>query len=52
MDFLGDIGGVTALLIEVVNFVLGGYLAYHSSIETMLSLYSYTREIEEIRTGA
>ena len=40
MDFLGDVGGVADLLMQTSFFIFGGYLTFHSSIETMKALYS------------
>jgi hypothetical protein len=40
MDFLGSVGGVTEVLTRTSCFMIGGFLAWNSAIETMLSLYS------------
>jgi hypothetical protein len=40
MDFLGSIGGIAEVLTKTAGFMLGGYLAWNSSIETLISLYS------------
>ena len=40
MDFLGDVGGVVEVLSSTAVFLIGGYLAWHQAIETMISLYS------------
>ena len=39
MDWLSSIGGTLKALMNLYVFILGGYLAFNSSIETMSSLY-------------
>lgn len=40
MDLLGDIGGISEILMQLASLFLGGYLTFHSSIETMKVLYN------------
>ena len=38
-DWLGDVGGVVALLLVMAGFVLAGYSAFHAKVEILNSLY-------------
>jgi len=40
MDLLGDVGGVSDILMSVAFFLCGGYVTFHASVETMKELYS------------
>ena len=39
IDFLGDMGGITEILVCGILWVVGGYLNFNSSIEIMSSMY-------------
>jgi len=39
MDFIGSLGGVSDLLLQIVGWIFGGYAAFHSSIATLAALY-------------
>jgi hypothetical protein len=39
MDFIGNLGGVSGLLLEILGWIIGGYAAFHSSIATLAILY-------------
>jgi hypothetical protein len=39
MDFIGDIGGVTGIMLQICGWILGGYAAFHSAFMTMSALY-------------
>lgn len=39
MDFIGSLGGVSNLLLQIVGWVFGGYAAFHSSTATLAALY-------------
>jgi len=39
MDFLGDIGGVEEILMDLAIFILGSWLAFEKAIEFMHALY-------------
>ena len=41
MMFLGNLGGVTDLLLQIAGVILGGYAAFHSSFATIASLYIF-----------
>lgn len=47
MDWLGDVAGITGFLMNLACSVFGGYISYHSSIETMKSLYSIPENFQE-----
>ena len=44
MDLLGDVGGVSEVLVKTSMLIFGGYFAFHSSIEQMKGLYSETQD--------
>jgi hypothetical protein len=39
MMFIGDLGGVSELLLQICGWILGGYAAFHSAYSTMSALY-------------
>ena len=39
MDFIGDIGGVPDLLLQVGGWVIGSYAAFYASLSTFSELY-------------
>lgn len=39
MDFIGDLGGVPDLLLQICGWVLGGWAAFHSSFATLSHLF-------------
>ena len=39
IDFLGDVGGVSELLIWLCLFIFGGYLNFTKTLELMCSMY-------------
>jgi hypothetical protein len=39
MDFIGDIGGVTGIMLQIFGWILGGYASYHSAFMTIAALY-------------
>jgi len=45
MDFLGNIGGVIELLLMCGNFVLGGYLTFHSRLINIGILYKFKENL-------
>jgi len=49
-DFLGSVGGIVEILTRSASFVLGGYLAWNSAIETMVSLYSCEHSCSNVGT--
>ena len=40
MDWLGDVGGLSEVLMTTAVFMVGGYANYSGKIEMMLHLYS------------
>ena len=49
MDFIGNIGGVQGILIQIAGWVFGGYAAFHSAFQTISVLYKIKGE--EISNG-
>lgn len=47
---LTDVGGTSELLIRLANFLFGGYLSFHSSIEIMRSLYHHNPKLRKLNT--
>lgn len=39
MDFIGDLGGVPAIMLQLAGWVIGSYSAFHASYATMSALY-------------
>jgi hypothetical protein len=39
MDFIGTLGGVSGLLLEILGWVFGGYATFHSGFATLAALY-------------
>mmetsp|Transcript_41931 Transcript_41931/g.64188 ORF Transcript_41931/g.64188 Transcript_41931/m.64188 type:complete len:140 (-) Transcript_41931:166-585(-) len=39
MDFIGTLGGVTDILLQILGWVLGGYAVFHSTFATVAALY-------------
>lgn len=39
MDFIGDLGGVPAIMLQLAGWVIGSYSAFHASFATMSALY-------------
>ena len=39
MDFIGSLGGVSDLLLQIIGWIFGGYAAFHSSVATISALY-------------
>jgi len=39
MDFIGDLGGVPAIMLELAGWAIGSYSAFHASYATMSALY-------------
>jgi len=44
MDFIGDIGGVGEVLLQICGWVFGGYGAFHAMFSTIAILYLYKGE--------
>lgn len=40
MDFIGALGGVTDILLQICGWIIGGYAAFHSAFMTMSQLYT------------
>jgi hypothetical protein len=40
MDFLEDVGGISEVLTKTTVFLIGGFLAWNSELEMLISLYS------------
>jgi hypothetical protein len=47
MDFIGDLGGVPAIMLQLAGWVIGSYSAFHASFATMSALYK-VKSIEKI----
>ena len=39
MDFIGDLGGVPAIMLQLCGWVVGSYAAFHASFATISALY-------------
>jgi hypothetical protein len=39
MDFIGALGGVSDLLLQILGWIFGGYAAFHSGVATLTALY-------------
>jgi hypothetical protein len=39
MDFIGDLGGVRDIMLEIAGWLIGSYAAFHSAWATMSALY-------------
>jgi hypothetical protein len=39
MDFIGDLGGVKDILLQIAGWIIGSYAAFHSSWSTISALY-------------
>lgn len=39
MDFIGALGGVSDLLLQILGWIFGGYAAFHSGFATLAALY-------------
>jgi hypothetical protein len=39
MDFIGALGGVSDLLLQILGWIFGGYAAFHSGLATLAALY-------------
>ena len=44
MDWLGDIGGITDVLLLFFMFFMGGYAKFHATIEIANSMYFDNQE--------
>ena len=44
MDFIGALGGVSDLLLQILGWIIGGYAAFHSSVATISALYKVKTE--------
>lgn len=41
MDFIGDIGGIGEILLQICGWVFGGYAAFHAMFSTIAVLYRH-----------
>lgn len=41
MDFIGDLGGVPAILLQLAGWLIGSYSAFHASFATLSALYRF-----------
>lgn len=48
INFIGDIGGVTGLLLKISGFIIGGYTSFHSIFTTISSLYKVKHSGENL----
>jgi hypothetical protein len=39
MDFIGDLGGVKDIMLQIAGWIIGSYAAFHSSWSTISALY-------------
>lgn len=39
MDFIGDLGGTTGILLQIFGWLLGGYASFHSMFSMITALY-------------
>jgi len=39
MDFIGTLGGVTDIMLQILGWILGGYAVFHSTFATVSALY-------------
>ena len=48
MMFLGNLGGVSELLLQLAGLLIGGYASFHSSFATIAALYLHKNEGDPI----
>ena len=41
MSFIGDLGGVQGILLQICGWIIGGYAAFHSVFSTISALYHF-----------
>jgi hypothetical protein len=39
MDFIGDLGGVHGIMLQIAGWIVGNYAAFHSSWSIISALY-------------
>lgn len=48
MSFIGDLGGVQGILLQICGWVIGGYASFHSIFSTVSALYFFKSSNEPI----
>jgi hypothetical protein len=47
MDFIGDLGGVPAIMLQLCGWVVGSYSAFHASFAIISALYTVKNSDKE-----
>ena len=48
MSFIGDLGGVQGILLQICGWIIGGYASFHSIFSTVSALYFIKNKNEPI----